>query len=117
MGIFIANCLNTNKATNITCLDVRESNDLFDIMVIATALNDRHAKRLVDEVEDGVKKQFGIDARAIEGANTTSWALIDFGDCLVHIFLEDSRDFYRLDQLWNHATPVELNLNEEKPTP
>lgn len=100
------------KAEELVALDMRGLSDMYDVMLIASARNERHAKLLVHEVEDGVKERFGLDAHAIEGADSGAWALIDFGDCVVHIFLEEQRSFYRLEHLWHQAASIDLKLDE-----
>lgn len=110
---FVAQRLWEKKANALVALDMRGMSDMYDMMLIASARNERHAKQLVGEVEDGIKERFGLDARAIEGADSGAWALLDFGYCVVHIFLEESRDFYRLEHLWSQVPRIDLDLPEE----
>ena len=90
------------KGKNITSLDVREMTDVTDYMLICTGTSNRHVKSLADNVAMELKKQ-GNPALGIEGMDqaTTEWALVDFGDVVVHVMLPETRDFYDLERLWS----------------
>ncbi|MDC3332651.1 ribosome silencing factor [bacterium] len=93
------------KAQHITTLDVRELTDIADYMLICTGTSNRHVKSLADNVALELKKK-GLPANGVEGADQagSDWALVDFGDVIVHVMLPEARDFYDLERLW--STPV-----------
>ena len=62
-------------------------------------------KALMTEVEDEVKKEFGLNSR-IEGEALAGWMLADYGTVIVHIFSPDRRDFYSLEELWAEAKTI-----------
>jgi len=62
-------------------------------------------KALMSEVEDEVKKEFGLNAR-VEGEAMAGWVLADYGSVIVHIFSPERRDFYSLEELWAEAKTI-----------
>lgn len=98
----VLEALDDLKGRNIVTLDVRTLTDVADYMVICTGTSNRHVKSLADSVALELKKQ-GNPALGIEGVDqaTCEWALIDFGDVIVHVMLPDTRDFYDLERLWS----------------
>lgn len=89
------------KGKDAVTLDVRAMTDIADYMVICTGTSNRHVKSLADNVALELKKQ-GCPAQGVEGVDQASeWALVDFGDVIVHVMLPDTRDFYDLERLWS----------------
>lgn len=92
------------KARDVVTLDVREMTDVTDFMVVCTGTSNRHVKSLADNVALELKHQ-GCQALGIEGVDSApEWALVDFGDVVVHVMLPETRDFYDLERLW--STPA-----------
>jgi ribosome-associated protein len=71
--------------------------------VVTSASNERQLKALADRVEVDVKKKFKKLALGVEGKTGGQWVLVDYGDIVIHIFLDIVRDFYRLEDLWHDA--------------
>lgn len=93
------------KGRDAVTLDVKPMTDITDYMVICTGTSSRHVKSLADNVAIELKKR-GLLALSIEGIDhSAEWALVDFGDVVVHIMLPETRDFYDLERLW--STPPE----------
>jgi ribosome-associated protein len=92
------------KGKNIETLDVRELTDIADYMIICTGTSNRHVKSLADNAALELKRK-GVLALGIEGADQsiTEWALVDFGDVILHVMLPDTRDTYDLESLWSVA--------------
>lgn len=89
------------KGKDMVTLDVREMTDIADYMVVCTGTSNRHVKSLADNVALELKKK-GCPAQGIEGLDQAAeWALVDFGDVIVHVMLPDTRDFYDLERLWS----------------
>ena len=59
----------------------------------------------MSEVEDEVKKKFGLNTR-LEGEPNSGWILADYGSVIVHIFSPDRRDYYSLEELWSEAKTI-----------
>ena len=92
--------LSEKLAEDITVIDMHGVNPFTDYFVIATAKNLRHAAGLATEVIKEAQKN-GYDVRTQEGSEGSSWILIDLKDVIVHIFTEDARHQYKLENLWS----------------
>lgn len=101
----ILSILDSKKAQAVECLEVGEKTSLADYFIIATATSVPHAKTLADEVEFRLKTEDGILPRNVEGRESGRWILLDYGDVVLHVFHHEERAFYRLEQLWEGATP------------
>lgn len=86
-------------AENITVINMDGVNPFCDYFVICTARNVRHADSLANDLMDAVEKN-GYSVRTREGAEGSSWILVDLNDVIVHIFTKDARDQYHLEKLW-----------------
>lgn len=93
------------QASDIVMLDLRKLNAFADYFVVCSGESDRQLKAILGAIDEGIAKDLGLDAR-IEGSADTGWVLLDYGDVVIHIFSSSLRDFYRIEQLWNKATPV-----------
>jgi ribosome-associated protein len=78
-----------------------------DAFVITSGRNVRQVRSLVDEIAREVKAIGGRGPATIEGLRDGSWVLMDYGDFLVHVFLQETRDFYDLEHLWSGAPRVD----------
>jgi ribosome-associated protein len=90
------------KAVGLEILDVAGRVDYADFLVIMTGRSDRHAHALAQGIEETLKKQ-GLRPLAVEGLPHGSWVLMDFGDVVVHVFQDESRQLYDLEGLWLDA--------------
>lgn len=90
------------KAVGVEILDVAGKVDYADFLVIMTGRSDRHAQALAQGIEEALKRK-GVRPMAVEGLPHGSWVLMDFGDVVVHVFLEESRQLYDIDGLWLDA--------------
>ena len=79
-----------------------------DAFVITSGRNIRHVKTLVEEIEKQVKERCSIAPISVEGIRDATWVLMDYGDVVVHVFLDEIREFYDLEHLWSAAPRVEL---------
>ena len=77
-----------------------------DAFVVTHGRNTRQVKTIVDEVERQVKEDSGRSPVRVEGLSDAYWVLMDYGDFLVHVFLDEARSFYDLEHLWNDAPRV-----------
>ena len=97
----IKEILDNKKAVDINILKVKEKTVLADYFVVATGTSSVHVKSLAEEVEVKMEELFGISPKGCEGRISNSWVLLDYGDVIVYIFSAESRDFYKLDNLWS----------------
>ena len=107
-----AKALDSKKALNIKMIRITELSVIADYFVIATGTSNTQVRALADEVEFRLKEQ-GIAPGHIEGYNSNSWILLDYGSVVVHVFTQESRDFYDLDRLWKDGEEVDPGLSEE----
>lgn len=84
-----------------------------DYFVITSASNTRLVKSLTDEVEDAVRKAGGPSPLRREGLDDLRWVLLDYGDFVLHVFLDEARSFYELERLWRDVPRVEWRDAEE----
>jgi len=96
------------QALDIVLLDIHEQTDIADYFVIATVDNERQAKAIENDLLQTLRVEQNIRPLGIEGVEnrTGGWALVDYGDVIVHLFTEEARNFYRLEELWNKAQVV-----------
>lgn len=106
----IAAIADEKGATDIVALDVGEILGYTDVLVICTARNERLAKAITDEVGQRLKHEEGLLPRRVEGLPEARWVLADFLDCILHVFVPEMRDRYRLDQLWGEGADLDLGL-------
>ena len=97
----------TQKAVDIRVLDLRAVTTFADFFVICTGTNQRQIQAISDEVGSQLKKT-GEMPSSVEGYSNADWILMDYGDCLVHVFSETARGYYELERLWKHATELEV---------
>jgi len=92
------------KGYNILKIDLRKlENRITDYFVICHAPSTSQVSALCDSVEDTVRKETGEKPLHIEGLDNCYWVLVDYGNVIVHIFLEEYRNFYSLESLWADA--------------
>ena len=96
----VINALEDLKAKNIVQLDVREMTDVTDTLIIASGTSNRHVKSIANNVVEDSKK-LGYMPLGVEGTDAGDWVLVDFGDIVVHVMQEETRNFYELEKLWS----------------
>ena len=106
----IAALADEKLAEDVVVLDMRELVSYTDFLVIATARNERLAKGIHDEVHARLKHDDGLLPGRAEGVREARWVLLDYLDCVLHVFVPEAREHYRLEQLWGEAPRLELEL-------
>ena len=101
------------KAFDIELLDLTKLSDVCDYFLILSASNSRQADMLVDEIEEKVFKNCSVKPISIEGRAGLTWVLMDYGSVVIHVFLPETRDFYRLERLWGEAPRIELAFESD----
>ena len=91
--------LEDNQATDITVMNVREQTSVTDFMVICSARASRHLRAIAEHLMMDMKAA-GMPALSKHGLSEGDWALVDFGEFVVHIMQSESRAFYNLEGLW-----------------
>jgi ribosome-associated protein len=105
----IAGIADAKGAEEIVALDVRGLVGYTDYLLVATARNQRQAKAIQEEVQRALKAEGRLPSRT-EGVREAEWMLIDYLDCVLHVMTPETRDRYRLEQLWGEAPKLELDV-------
>ena len=98
------------KADDIVLLDLRPDVVMTDFFVLCNGNSDRQMKALVDHIREGVKERFSKLPFSVEGTAESGWVLIDYSDVVVHLFLEEKRQYYDLENLWSKEASVLLSI-------
>ena len=104
----VAGFASDRKALDIVQLDLRGIIGYTDYFVICSGRSDRQAKAIHDAIHLGMKAQHGLFPRRVEGLTEARWILMDYLDVVVHVFTPETREYYRLEQLWGEAPIREL---------
>ena len=107
----LATLADSKKAEEIVALDMRALVSYTDFLVICTARNERQAKAVVDEVRLQVKHELGLLPSGVDAGVDAGWAVLDYLDCFLHVFTEEGRDRFQLEDLWREAPRLELDLD------
>ena len=100
IAIEVCKALSDKLGKDIVVMYVREKTDLCDYFVIASGSNAPQIRAMGERVEELVEKNLGLVPTRTEGVRDGRWAVIDYGDVIVHIFNDETRLFYHLERLW-----------------
>ncbi|MCL2750978.1 MAG: ribosome silencing factor [Coriobacteriia bacterium] len=98
----------SKKASDVVIIKVKPALVIVDYFILATADNVIQLNAVVEAVEDTLREQCGLKPIGREGEGSGSWVLLDYGDIVVHIFSPATRDFYRLETLYNDAEMIKV---------
>ena len=107
VAIIATKALDEKKGANIKLLKIDRVSSLADYFLICTGTSSTHVKSLCDAVEMAMD-QAGEPVLRREGHRSGTWVLLDYGCLVVHVFTEETRQFYDLERLWNDAKKVDL---------
>lgn len=106
----VAEYASDRKALEIVQLDLRGIISYTDYFVICTGRSERQTKAIHDGIHLGMKQDHGMLPARVEGVAQGDWILLDYIDVVVHVFTPQTREFYRLEQLWGEAPSLALAL-------
>jgi ribosome-associated protein len=109
MAAVMADLAADRKALDIVQLDLRGMIGYADYFLICTGRTDRQTRAIHDAIHEGMKAR-GVLPRRIEGVPESKWILMDYLDVVVHVFTPDTREYYRLEQLWGEAPSVAVEV-------
>jgi len=95
------------KGEDIVALDVGDIISITDAFVITSGTNPRQVRTIVDEVERAMKEHASVPPTSVEGLDDATWVLLDYGDFVVHVFLDETRSYYELERLWADAPRID----------
>ncbi len=95
------------KAEQIKILDLENQNSFTDYFFICTGYSDKQVQAIADSIAIELKED-GFQPISVEGYRDGRWIVMDYGDMVVHVFLDALRDFYDLEHLWNGAKRVPI---------
>ena len=107
LAVEVCKALADKRGKDIVALYVREKTDLCDYFVIASGSNAPQIRAMGERVEELVEREYGVTPTRTEGVRDGRWAVIDYGDVIVHIFNDETRLFYHLERLWKDGGNLE----------
>jgi len=98
------------KALEPVLLDVRGLCSFCNYQLVLSGRSDRQVDAIAEGIESGLKHHHGLRSLSSEGARSGQWALLDYGDFVVHVFLHTAREHYDIEGLWNDAEQVAIDV-------
>jgi ribosome-associated protein len=108
----LAVLVDSKKAEDVVVMDMRDLVAYTDFLAVCTARNERQARAIVDEVRLRVKHETGLLPGGVDGTGEAGWIILDYLDCVLHVFTAEARERYQLEDLWREAPRLELELGE-----
>jgi ribosome-associated protein len=109
--LLLINALLEKKAKDIVVLSVREISAFTDYFIICSGTSDRQIRAISSHIRETLKKA-GLIPLGVEGEKEGQWILLDYDDVIVHVFLDENRNFYNLERLWSEAPRIAIPDNE-----
>ncbi|MEO1498187.1 MAG: ribosome silencing factor [Planctomycetota bacterium] len=108
LAMAAAQVAHDNRGGDVRVLDLREVTPEFDYFVVATGKSRRQLHAISEEIDHKLEDDLGDQRRSIEGYDDSRWILLDYGSVVIHMFDEETRDYYAIEDLWNDAKPIDL---------
>lgn len=112
MALVAYKALEEKKAEDIKVIGIGTISVIADYFIIANGTNSSQVDAMVDSVEEKLAAE-GFEAKRIEGARSSGWILMDYGDIVVHVFAKEDRLFYDLERIWRDGQSVSLSDLED----
>jgi ribosome-associated protein len=109
----LAEIADSKAATEIVVLDMRGLVSYTDFLTICTARNERQARAVADEVKLRLKQERQLLPAGSEAAEEAGWIVLDYLDCVLHVFTEEERRRYQLEDLWREAPKLEFQVSQD----
>ena len=110
-ALMIGKLAEEKKAREVLILDLARLTDIADFFVVASGTSDRQVRTITESVEKGMKER-GVRPLSREGYDEGRWIIVDYGDVVLHAFLEPLRELYDLESLWIEA--ARYRVEDEK---
>lgn len=105
-----------NNGKDVLVIDVSQQSAEFDFFVVATGTSRRQLHAISEQIDDYLEKDLGDSRRGIEGYQESSWIVLDYGSVVIHLFDDETREYYDLESLWADGSvlsPADLGLTED----
>ncbi len=109
----LAELADAKAASEIVVLDMRGLVSYTDFLTICTARNERQARAIAEEVKLRFKQELGLLPSGSEAAESAGWIVLDYLDCVLHVFTDEARRRYALEDLWREAPRLELETSRD----
>lgn len=107
LALAACKALADRRGRDIVTIYVRDKTVLCDYFVLASGTSSTQIKALGERVEEKIAEEYGIEPTRTEGVRDGRWAVIDYGDVIVHVFNDETRLFYHLERLWEDGGNLE----------
>ncbi len=107
LAIAAARTADENRGQDIVVLDVRKLTSIFDYFVIASGTSRRQIHAISEEIDDRLEKELGDQRMGIEGYSESRWILLDYGSVVIHLFDDETRQYFALEDLWADGEKVD----------
>ena len=112
LALAAAQTAHDNRGLDIVLLDMRRITPVFDYFVVVTGNSRRQLHAISEEIDHCLEDELDDKRMGIEGYNESRWILLDYGTVVVHLFDDETREYYALEQLWSEAVRVPLPWDE-----
>jgi ribosome-associated protein len=106
-AVLAAQAASSKKGTDPVVLSVGDVLAITDSFVIVSAPNARLVRTIAEEIEQQIREAGGPKPLRIEGLDDLHWVLVDYGEFVVHVFLQETRDYYELERLWSDVPRIQ----------
>ena len=115
LALAAARTASENRGRDIVVLDLREVTPVFDFFVIASGTSRRQLHAMSEEIDHKLEDELGDKRMGIEGYSESRWILLDYGTVVIHLFDDETREYYDIENLWTQAKRVDLTGVIESP--
>jgi ribosome-associated protein len=112
LALAAARTAQDNRGGDVVVLDMRGITPVFDYFVVATGNSRRQLHAMSEEIDHCLEEELGDKRMGIEGYNESRWILLDYGNVVIHLFDEETREYYALEEFWSDAARVRLPWQE-----
>lgn len=105
-AVLAAQAAASKQAIDPVVLAVGDVLAITDSFVIVSATNTRQVRAIADEIEEQIREAGGPKPLRTEGLDDLHWVLVDYGEFVVHVFLQETRDYYELERLWSDVPRI-----------
>jgi ribosome-associated protein len=113
LALRLAELADSKGATEIVVLDMRKLVSYTDFLAICTARNERLARAIADETRLRLKQEHELLPGGVDGEGTAGWIVLDYLDAVLHVFTEEARQRYQLEDLWREAPRLDLQVSHD----